>query len=51
MGLWDTQSGVPNQAGVILQGSLVSFTLWMRKSAKWGTVFPRAELFIHAPPH
>ena len=40
-----TASGVPNSRGLIPSGSTVNFTLWMRKTASAGTMFPRAKLF------
>lgn len=45
--IWDTQSGVPSQHGLIFQGSQVTFTLWMRKTARWGTIYPRASLSVN----
>ncbi len=38
---FETQASVPNTAGVIPSGSTLSFSLWMRKTANFGTVFPR----------
>jgi hypothetical protein len=40
---FDTQPGVPNAAGTIPSNSTLTFTLWMRKTAAYGTVFPRAQ--------
>ena len=37
---FETQASVPNSAGVIPSGSTLSFSLWMRKTANFGTVFP-----------
>jgi hypothetical protein len=45
---FDTQSGVPNTAGVILSGSTVTFTLWLKKTASVGTMFPRAKLNLNS---
>jgi YD repeat-containing protein len=42
LGSWDTQNGVPALSGVIPAGSVMSVTLWMRKTANNGTVFPQA---------
>jgi hypothetical protein len=42
---FDTQSGVPNLAGTIPSGSIVTFNLWMKKTANVGTMFPRAKLY------
>lgn len=44
---FDTQSGVPNTAGVIPAASTVTFTLWMSKTANVGTMFPRAKLNLN----
>jgi YD repeat-containing protein len=41
---FDTQPGVPGLGGVVPNGSTVTFTLRMRKTASFGTVFPRADL-------
>lgn len=45
---FDTQAGVPNQAGTIAPGTTVSFTLWMRKDARAGTMYPRAKLLLNS---
>lgn len=42
---FDTQSGVPNAAGTIPAGSTITYTLWMKKTANFGTMFPRAKLY------
>jgi hypothetical protein len=44
---FDTQSGVPNAGGTIFANSTVSFTLWMKKTASLGTMFPRAKVFLN----
>ena len=44
---FETQSGVPNSPGVIPSGSTLSFSLWMRKTANVGTVFPRAKVRLN----
>ena len=44
---FDTQSGVPSKAGVIPSGSTISFTLWIRKTANSGVIYPRAKLFVN----
>ncbi|MGB7924488.1 MAG: carboxypeptidase regulatory-like domain-containing protein [Pyrinomonadaceae bacterium] len=44
---FDTQANVPNASGVIPTGSTLSFSLWMRKTAAVGTMFPRAKVFIN----
>jgi len=45
---FETQTGVPNTAGVIPSGSTLSFNLWMRKTANFGTVFPRAKIRLNS---
>ena len=45
---FETQSGVPNASGVIPSGSTLNFSLWMRKTASVGTVFPRAKLQLNS---
>ncbi|HYJ84990.1 MAG TPA: IPT/TIG domain-containing protein [Pyrinomonadaceae bacterium] len=45
---FDTQSGVPNASGVIPASSTVTFTLWLKKSANVGTMFPRAKLRLNS---
>ncbi len=44
---FETQTGVPNAPGVIPNGSTLSFSLWMRKTANVGTVFPRAKIRLN----
>jgi len=44
---FDTQSGVPNSAGVIPSGSTLTFNLWMKKTASLGTMYPRARVRIN----
>jgi hypothetical protein len=41
---FETQTSVPNTAGVIPSGSTLSFNLWMWKTANFGTVFLRVRL-------
>jgi hypothetical protein len=45
---FDTQTGVPNTPGVIASGAVITFTLWMRKTANVGTLFPRAKLNLNS---
>lgn len=45
---FDTQAGVPNLAGAVAAGSTATFTLWMRKTANNGTMFPRAKLMLNS---
>jgi YD repeat-containing protein len=42
-----TLSGVPNAAGIIPAGSAVSVSIWLRKSASQGTMFPRVKLTLN----
>src|SRR3977135_3202760 len=44
---FETQTGVPNTAGVIPSGSTLTFNVFMRKTANVGTVFPRAKIGIN----
>ncbi|HEY2361274.1 MAG TPA: IPT/TIG domain-containing protein, partial [Candidatus Angelobacter sp.] len=44
---FETQTGVPNTAGVIPSGSTLTFNLFMRKTANTGTVFPRAKIRLN----
>src|SRR5688572_3504914 len=37
-----TPPNVPNVAGVIPSGSLVSITFYMKKTSNWGVIVPRA---------
>lgn len=46
---FDTQAGVPNASGLIVAGSTVSFSLWMKKTANLGTMFPKAKLYLNSP--
>jgi YD repeat-containing protein len=45
---FDTQANVPNVSGVIPAGSTVTFTLWMKKSATSGVMYPRAKLYLNS---
>jgi len=45
---FDTQSGVPNASGLIPAGSSVTFTVWMKKTASQGTMFPRVKLSLNS---
>jgi hypothetical protein len=44
---FETQTGDPNAAGVIPSGTILNFSLWMRKTANFGTVFPRAKVRLN----
>lgn len=45
---FETLSNVPNVSGVIPSGSTVTFTLWLKKTASVGTMFPRAKLNLNS---
>jgi Bacterial Ig domain len=45
---FDTAVGVPNGSGTIAAGATVSFTLWMKKTANFGTMVPRAKLSLNS---
>ena len=45
---FDTQSGVPNSSGVIVASSSVTFSVWMKKTATAGTMFPRVKLNLNS---
>src|SRR5215470_18499006 len=42
--IFETQSGVPGQAGTIASGSTVTFKIWMRVTGSSGTIYPALEL-------
>jgi hypothetical protein len=44
---FDTQSGIPNATGVIPANSIVSFTVWMKKTADFGEMNPLVKLFLN----
>lgn len=44
IGVWSTLENVPGLAGTIPAGSVVTFTLWMRKTSSYGIVYPYASL-------
>lgn len=44
---FDTQAGVPGMSGTIAAGSTVSFSVWMRKTANFGTFYPRVWLYLN----
>ncbi|MCI0351950.1 MAG: hypothetical protein L0Z53_21220, partial [Acidobacteriales bacterium] len=46
---FDTEAGVPNAWAYLPANSTVTFTLWMKKTANVGTVFPRAKLYLSGP--
>jgi len=37
---WATAAGVPNSAGTVPANSTFQFSLWMNKSASFGTIYP-----------
>jgi hypothetical protein len=45
---FETQAGIPSAAGVVPNGSTLTFNLWMRKTANVGTVFPRAKVRLNS---
>jgi YD repeat-containing protein len=42
-----TANNVPSLAGTIPAGSAVVFNVWMRKTANYGTFYPRAWLYLN----
>ncbi len=47
MRIFETQTGVPALAGVIPSGSTITFTLWMKKTAAFGTIYPQASMKLN----
>ena len=45
---FETPVGVPGTAGIIPAGSTVYFTLYMRKTANYGTLYPHARLHVNS---
>jgi len=45
---FDTASGVPNTAGKIPTGATVSAVVWLRKTANFGTMFPRIKVYLNS---
>src|SRR5437773_9709919 len=45
---FDTAAGIPGATGIVPAGSVVSFTLWMRKTSAAGTMYPRAGLRLNS---
>ena len=45
---FDTPAGVPNAGGIVPAGSVVSFSLWMRKTSTAGVMYPRARLKLNS---
>jgi YD repeat-containing protein len=45
---FDTQSGVPNAAGVITAGSTITFSVWMKTTAASGSMVPRVKLNLNS---
>ena len=37
-------------SGTIASGSTVTFILWMKKTANFGTMLPRAKLYLNSAP-
>jgi len=44
---WLTDVGVPSAEGTISAGTTVTFNIWMAKDANFGSMFPRAKLFLN----
>lgn len=44
---FDTQAGVPNATGTLSAGSTITFTVWMKKTASAGTLYPRVKLNLN----
>lgn len=44
---FDTLAGVPNTAGTIAANTTLTFTIWMRKTANWGTLYPRVRVLLN----
>src|SRR5688572_4214740 len=46
--VWKTFRSVPpSTPGTLLAGSTLTFTVWMKKSAAWGTVYPYLKLWTY----
>jgi uncharacterized protein YjdB len=45
---FDTATGVPGTAGRIPSGAMVSAVVWMRKTANFGTMFPRIKVRLNS---
>ena len=45
---FDTDAGTPNASGIIPAGSVVSVTLWMRKTTSAGVMYPRVRLRLNS---
>jgi YD repeat-containing protein len=45
---FDTDLGTPNASGIIPAGSVVSATLWLRKTTSAGMMYPRASLRLNS---
>jgi hypothetical protein len=45
---FDTQTGVPGSTGVIVSGSTLTATIWMRKTSTAGSMFPRVKVHINS---
>ena len=46
---FDTQAGVPGLGGIIPANSTLTFTVWIKKTASFGTVFPRVSAGLNWP--
>ena len=45
---FDTQATFPGLTGVIPSGSIVTVKLWIKKTANFGMLFPRAKVFLNS---
>lgn len=43
---FETQANIPNPAGTIPSGSTIRFTLYLKKTANFGTIYPRARAWV-----
>lgn len=43
---WVTPAGDPGAAGTLPSGATLTFTVYMNKTANWGTMFPRVRLNV-----
>jgi hypothetical protein len=45
---FDTATGIPGTAGRIPSGATINATVWMRKTANFGTMFPRVKVRLNS---
>lgn len=46
IGYFETQTNVPNLVGTIPSGSTITFTVYMKKTANFGTIYPRVRAWV-----